>query len=338
MSAATPTPDALRVARRELAIFRDARKIGLVEPLLSFYLKPVWCTPFHGVLEESCRKRIRLVFFIAKKIGITTEQAMMIACYTPAVLSPQVTLEQRQRAIDGHMFSLRPTEDTRTLYVRTQMIPVELIPTLFAGYGTIKVETLQSAAGVTEYEVSFTTREYLLQAAALSHAKIYFTGFKNPDAPTYCAQELAELNMMLGQEKWVMPLLVDNLPYWTTADQITQLFSEHGTVREVRFATNDLNGCHYGCCQVLMSSQKEMQKAEIAIDGRRINGKICVVGLLSRDGVVKSSKVCYCVVSRHKKKKKIQNEPKTKQGTTPKSMGGEQTLTQLNFPVHTEGR
>eukprot|EP01060_Flectonema_neradi_P005936 TRINITY_DN13983_c0_g1_i1.p1 TRINITY_DN13983_c0_g1~~TRINITY_DN13983_c0_g1_i1.p1 ORF type:complete len:315 (+),score=48.28 TRINITY_DN13983_c0_g1_i1:107-1051(+) len=311
----SPSVDALRVARKELAIFRDTRKIGLVEPLLSFYSKPVWCTPFHGILDESSRRLIRLIFFVAKKVGLTTEQAMMIACCTPVVISPEVTLDQRQRSADGHMFSLRPRDDTRTLYVRTQMIPVELIPTLFAGFGEISVNALQSAAGVTEYEVTFTSKEYLLQAACLNHPKIYFTGFKNPEAPTYCAQELAELNMMLGQEKWVMPLLVDNLPYWTTADQITHIFSEHGTVREVRFAINDLNGCHYGCCQVLMSSQKEMQKAEAAIDGKRINGSICVVGLLGKDGVIRSSK-----------------------GTTPKSMGGEQTLTQLNFPVHTESR
>eukprot|EP01059_Diplonema_ambulator_P005368 TRINITY_DN15101_c1_g1_i1.p1 TRINITY_DN15101_c1_g1~~TRINITY_DN15101_c1_g1_i1.p1 ORF type:complete len:348 (+),score=96.23 TRINITY_DN15101_c1_g1_i1:37-1044(+) len=305
------TSDAVACSRKELSLYMEARKAGVITSLFAFYRKPVWCTPFHAILASHSRRHVRCIIYALKKAGLEYGVIIALMGYVKVDLVQEVSLAQRGRTAEGSAtFSLRPVPTATKLYIRTTMLPMDSIHTLYAGFGDITVADLPSHQGVTEYEVSFDGHANCMRAAELTHPKLIFSSFRREGFEAFSSKELVELAASKpgAFDTNVAYLTVDNLPYWTTAEQITNVFSEHGTVREVRFATNDINGCHFGCCQVLMGTHKEMAKAEEQLDGKRMNGNVMVIGILGRDGTIRSSK-----------------------GPPPKSLGGDINLARLNF-------
>ena len=62
-------------------------------------------------------------------------------------------------------------------------------------------------------------------------------------------------------------LYVGNLSYSTTQESLTELFSEHGSVKEV----NIINGKGFGFVE--MSSPEEAQKVQEAFNGAEFEGR-----------------------------------------------------------------
>eukprot|EP01061_Rhynchopus_euleeides_P009212 TRINITY_DN18344_c0_g1_i2.p1 TRINITY_DN18344_c0_g1~~TRINITY_DN18344_c0_g1_i2.p1 ORF type:complete len:238 (+),score=55.09 TRINITY_DN18344_c0_g1_i2:56-715(+) len=177
-----------------------------------------------------------------------------------------------------------PGSQLRVLFLRTVQLSPSDVQSMFGGFGNITVTPMTtSPTGLADYEVAFADPAQLALAAELKHQKITYSTIKTvgeaapADAPT-------TLPLPQASQRWYPPLTCDNLPYWTSEEDLRDLFSIHGTVKEVKFALNDLNGCHFGCCQVTMGSWEEMEKAEENLDGKRVGGNMMVVGVLSGDG------------------------------------------------------
>jgi RNA recognition motif-containing protein len=72
-------------------------------------------------------------------------------------------------------------------------------------------------------------------------------------------------------------LYVGSLPYSTTEQQLSELFSQHGTVQSAKVITDRYTGQSRGFGFVEMASGEEAQKAIAALNGAALGGRTLVV-------------------------------------------------------------
>jgi RNA recognition motif-containing protein len=72
-------------------------------------------------------------------------------------------------------------------------------------------------------------------------------------------------------------LYVGSLPYSTTEQQLSELFSAHGTVTSAKVITDRYTGQSRGFGFVEMSTGEEAQKAIAALNGAALGGRTLVV-------------------------------------------------------------
>lgn len=72
-------------------------------------------------------------------------------------------------------------------------------------------------------------------------------------------------------------LYVGGLPYSTTEQQLTELFSQHGTVQSAKVIADRFTGQSRGFAFVEMATSEEAQKAIAALHGTELGGRTLVV-------------------------------------------------------------
>ena len=72
-------------------------------------------------------------------------------------------------------------------------------------------------------------------------------------------------------------LYVGSLPYSTTEQQLSELFSQHGTVQSAKVITDRYTGQSRGFGFVEMATGEEAQKAITALNGAALGGRTLVV-------------------------------------------------------------
>jgi RNA recognition motif-containing protein len=72
-------------------------------------------------------------------------------------------------------------------------------------------------------------------------------------------------------------LYVGSLPYSTTEQQLSELFSPHGSVTSAKVITDRYTGQSRGFGFVEMSTGEEAQKAIAALNGAALGGRTLVV-------------------------------------------------------------
>jgi len=72
-------------------------------------------------------------------------------------------------------------------------------------------------------------------------------------------------------------LYVGSLPYSTTEQQLSELFSQHGTVQSAKVITDRYTGQSRGFGFVEMATAEEAQKAIAALNGAALGGRTLVV-------------------------------------------------------------
>lgn len=72
-------------------------------------------------------------------------------------------------------------------------------------------------------------------------------------------------------------LYVGSLPYSTTEQQLSELFSQHGTVTSAKVITDRYTGQSRGFGFVEMATNEEAQKAIAALNGSPLGGRTLVV-------------------------------------------------------------
>jgi RNA recognition motif-containing protein len=72
-------------------------------------------------------------------------------------------------------------------------------------------------------------------------------------------------------------LYVGSLPYSTTEQQLTELFSQHGTVQSAKVIMDRFTGQSRGFAFVEMATSEEAQKAIAALHGSELGGRTLVV-------------------------------------------------------------
>ena len=72
-------------------------------------------------------------------------------------------------------------------------------------------------------------------------------------------------------------IYVGGLPYSTTDEELSELFSPHGTVQSARVITDKFTGKSRGFGFVEMSSDDEAQKAISALNATQMNGRTLTV-------------------------------------------------------------
>jgi len=72
-------------------------------------------------------------------------------------------------------------------------------------------------------------------------------------------------------------LYVGSLPYSTTEQQLTELFSQHGTVQSAKMIMDRFTGQSRGFAFVEMATSEEAQKAIAALHGTELGGRTLVV-------------------------------------------------------------
>jgi cold-inducible RNA-binding protein len=72
-------------------------------------------------------------------------------------------------------------------------------------------------------------------------------------------------------------LYVGSLPYSTTEQQLTELFSQHGSVQSAKVMTDRFTGQSRGFAFVEMATSEEAQKAIAALHGTELDGRTLVV-------------------------------------------------------------
>ena len=72
-------------------------------------------------------------------------------------------------------------------------------------------------------------------------------------------------------------LYVGSLPYSTTEQQLSELFSPHGTVTSAKVITDRYTGQSRGFGFVEMATAEEAQKAIAALNGTPLGGRTLVV-------------------------------------------------------------
>ena len=72
-------------------------------------------------------------------------------------------------------------------------------------------------------------------------------------------------------------LYVGSLPYSTTEQQLSELFSQHGTVQSAKVISDRYTGQSRGFGFVEMSTAEEAQKAITAFNGFALDGRTLVV-------------------------------------------------------------
>jgi RNA recognition motif-containing protein len=72
-------------------------------------------------------------------------------------------------------------------------------------------------------------------------------------------------------------LYVGSLPYSTTDQQLSEVFSQHGTVQSAKVITDRYTGQSRGFGFVEMATNEEAQKAIAALNGTQLGGRTLVV-------------------------------------------------------------
>ena len=72
-------------------------------------------------------------------------------------------------------------------------------------------------------------------------------------------------------------LYVGGLPYSTTASELTDLFSSHGTVESVNVITDKFTGQSRGFGFVEMATKEEAQAAIAALNSTELGGRTLIV-------------------------------------------------------------
>jgi len=72
-------------------------------------------------------------------------------------------------------------------------------------------------------------------------------------------------------------LYVGSLPYSTTEQQLTELFSQHGTVQSAKVIMDRFTGQSRGFAFVEIATSEEAQKAIAALHGTELGGRTLVV-------------------------------------------------------------
>jgi len=72
-------------------------------------------------------------------------------------------------------------------------------------------------------------------------------------------------------------LYVGSLPYSTTEQQLSELFTQHGTVQSAKVITDRYTGQSRGFGFVEMATSEEAQKAIAALNGTPLGGRTLVV-------------------------------------------------------------
>ncbi len=72
-------------------------------------------------------------------------------------------------------------------------------------------------------------------------------------------------------------LYVGSLPYSTTEQELSQLFSPHGTVQSAKVITDRYTGQSRGFGFVEMATGEEAQKAITALNGTELGGRTLVI-------------------------------------------------------------
>lgn len=72
-------------------------------------------------------------------------------------------------------------------------------------------------------------------------------------------------------------IYVGGLPYSATEQELTQLFSTHGTVRSARVITDKFTGKSRGFGFVEMSTDEEAQRAIAALNSTQMGGRTLTV-------------------------------------------------------------
>jgi RNA recognition motif-containing protein len=83
--------------------------------------------------------------------------------------------------------------------------------------------------------------------------------------------------MSEGEETMGAKIYVGGLPYSTTDEELSELFSPHGTVQSARVITDKFTGKSRGFGFVEMSSDDEAQKAINALNATQMNGRTLTV-------------------------------------------------------------
>lgn len=79
-------------------------------------------------------------------------------------------------------------------------------------------------------------------------------------------------------------IYVGNLPWRTTDDQLTQLFSTHGEVVSVRIISDRETGRSRGFAFVTMATPEACQAAIAALNGAQLEGRALVVNEANNQG------------------------------------------------------
>ncbi len=72
-------------------------------------------------------------------------------------------------------------------------------------------------------------------------------------------------------------LYVGSLPYSTTDQQLSEVFSQYGTVQSAKVITDRYTGQSRGFGFVEMATNEEAQKAIAALNGSQLGGRTLVV-------------------------------------------------------------
>ena len=72
-------------------------------------------------------------------------------------------------------------------------------------------------------------------------------------------------------------LYVGSLPYSTTEQQLTDMFTEHGAVQSAKVISDRYTGQSRGFGFVEMATEEEAQKAITALNGAALGGRTLVV-------------------------------------------------------------
>ena len=79
---------------------------------------------------------------------------------------------------------------------------------------------------------------------------------------------------------FVPDIVIDNVPYWVTPEQLEQLFGQYGKVQDIKLSTSDRNGAFLQCALVRMRNFEEALLASEEIHGSDVDGAEVVCGVL----------------------------------------------------------
>lgn len=84
----------------------------------------------------------------------------------------------------------------------------------------------------------------------------------------------------VSSSTFVPELILENVPYWYTAEQIAAHCSVYGNVTSVRQSIDDRSGAFTGAALVMMSTLQETKKAAQGLHGREMDERSIVCGVL----------------------------------------------------------
>ena len=83
----------------------------------------------------------------------------------------------------------------------------------------------------------------------------------------------------LAIDEFVPEIVVDNIPWWVTSEQLHEYCSSFGRVASIRMSTSDRCGVFLGCAAVKMLSIAEASKLCEGLNGAEVQGAYLVCGV-----------------------------------------------------------